>query len=84
MHTLWIHSAMEQLQHLIQRRACHNNVPRAEVIRSWRKIQQDVRVAIIEMDKEYEAKLVTNALSNQEAAWHKSVLRKSGRWPTSF
>ena len=80
MRTLWIHSAMEQLQHLIQRRACHNNVARAEVIRSWKKIQQDVRGAIKEMDKEYEAKLVTNALSTQTEAWHKSVLGHRSRW----
>ena len=80
MRTLWIHSAMEQLQHLIQRRACHNNVPRAEVMYQWKKIQGDVEEAINEMDKEYEAKAVKDALSNQKEARHESVLGHRSRW----
>ena len=70
-----MHSAVEQLQHLIVRRTCHNNVSRAEVIHSWKRIQAEMEDTILEMDRLYEAKAVKDALSNQEAARDKSVLR---------
>ena len=55
MQTLWMHRAMEQLQHLIVRRTCHNGVPRAEVMYQWKRIQQEMEQTIEQMDKEYEA-----------------------------
>ena len=80
MQTLWIHRAVEQLQHLIQRRACHNNVSRAEVIYQWKKIQAEMEDTITEMDKLYEAKAVKDALSNKEKARDESVLGRGTRW----
>ena len=73
MQTLWMHRAMENLQHLIVRRTCHNGVPRAEVIYQWKKIQAEMEHTIKLMDIEYQAKV--DALSNQETARDKSVLR---------
>jgi len=73
MQTLWMHRAMEQLQHLIVRRTCHNGVPRAEVMYQWKKIQQEMEQTIEQMDKEYQAKV--DAISNQEATRDKPLLR---------
>lgn len=68
-----MHRAMEQLQHLIVRRTCHNGVPRAEVMYQWKKIQQEMEQTIEQMDKEYQAKV--DAISNQEATRDKPLLR---------
>ena len=73
---LWIHRSMEQLQHLINRRACNNGVARQEIIAGWMKIQRDVSDAINEMDKEYQA--TVDALSPEEKARKQSLLG-SGR-----
>ena len=75
-----MHRAMEQLQHLIVRRTCHNNVSRAEVMYQWKKIQQDTENAISEMDRLYEVKAVKDALSNQKEARHELVLGDRSRW----
>jgi len=53
---MWMHSAVEQLQHLINRRANHNGVARQEVMYAWMKIQKEMTQTIEEMDKHYEAK----------------------------
>ena len=53
MRQLWIHSAVEQLQHLIVRRTMRNGVSREEILREWAFIQMDMNKAIEEMDKEY-------------------------------
>ena len=68
MRQLWMHSAMENLQHLIVRRTCHNGVPRAEVMVQWKRIQEEMEKTISEMDRLYEAKAVRDALSNQKKA----------------
>lgn len=68
MRQLWMHSAMENLQHLIVRRTFHNGVPRAEVMVQWKRIQEEMEKTISEMDRLYEAKAVRDALSNQKKA----------------
>ena len=77
MRQLWIHNSMEQLQHLIKRRANQNGVARQEVIAGWMKIQRDVTVAIDEMDKEYEATI--DALSPEEKTRNGSLLGHNRR-----
>ena len=78
MRQLWIHNSMEQLQHLIKRRANQNGVARQEIIAGWMKIQRDVTAAIDEMDKHYEAKV--DALSPEEKARKQSLLGSGRKW----
>jgi hypothetical protein len=66
MRELWIHSAVEQLQHLIVRRTIRNGVSREEILRQWITIQKDMNKAIQEMDKEYAGSV--DALPPQEKA----------------
>jgi len=53
MRELWIHSAVEQLQHLIVRRTINNGVSHQEILRRWSDIQKDMNCAIHQMEKEY-------------------------------
>lgn len=76
--SLWIHRSMEQLQHLIRRRACDNGVARQEIMYAWKNIQKEVHDAIEEMDKEYEAKV--DALSPEEKARKQSLLGSGRKW----
>lgn len=73
-----MHSAVEQLQHLINRRANHNGVARQEVIAGWMKIQREMNQTIEEMDKHYEAKV--DALSPEEKARKQSLLGSGRKW----
>ena len=51
MRQLWAHAAVEQLQHLIVRRATNvRSVLRQEVVWQWNQIQKDINLAIEEMD----------------------------------
>ena len=72
MRELWIHSAVEQLQHLIVRRTVRNGVSREEILRQWHVIQKDMNRAIQEMDKEYAASV--DALPPQKKARNQSVV----------
>jgi len=72
MRELWIHSAVEQLQHLIVRRTVRNGVSREEVLRQWAFIQKDMNRAIQEMEKEYAGSV--DAISSEEKARNQSVV----------
>jgi len=78
MNALWIHRSMEQLQHLILRRANNNAVARHEVMYAWKNIQKEVQDAIEEMDKEYE--VTVDALSPEEKARKQSLLGSRRKW----
>jgi len=77
MRQLWIHSAVEQLQHLIVRRSMGNGVARQDVIRAWYAIQRDMIEVINEMDMKYAARV--DALSLEEKARDESVVGSDGR-----
>jgi hypothetical protein len=72
MRELWIHSAVEQLQHLIVRRTVRNGVSREEILRQWYTIQNDMNKAIQEMDKEYAGSV--DAISTQTKTRNESVV----------
>ena len=66
MRQLWSHAAVEQLQHLIVRRATNaRSVLRQEVMWHWIQIQKDIILAIEEMDKECAMKVDALQISKE-------------------
>lgn len=72
MRQLWLHSAVEQLQHLIVRRSMGNGVARQDVIRAWYTIQRDMTDVINEMDLKYAARV--DAISLEKEARNESMV----------
>lgn len=77
MRQLWLHSAVEQLQHLIVRRSMGNGVARQDVIRAWYTIQRDMTDVINEMDLKYAARV--DAVSLEKEARNESMVGSDGR-----
>lgn len=77
MRQLWLHSAVEQLQHLIVRRSMGNGVARQDVIRAWYTIQKDMTDVINEMDLKYAARV--DAVSLEKEARNESMVGSDGR-----
>lgn len=75
MRVLWIHSAVEQLQHLIVRRTI-GNATRQEVYSKWTAIQMEMNEVLQEMDKEYDIHI--DALQTEKKARDQSVLGHNG------
>jgi len=76
MRHLFLHGAMEHLQHLIVRRACNNVVSYTEVIHHWQAIQEQMTMVLHEMEIEHKA--TVDALSPQTETRNQSMVGSSG------